>query len=355
MAGQMRHQSPPRFKPWRLLVLLGGIGVIGASVWWFTGQSTAAQQGPLVSMPEDAEWKREKATYAVRPPPETPVPRNELLDELRAWRKEQQARDAQQDALLEELKKRPQITQGTAQPAQKPKPVRWTVADATIGKPPFPKPEAVAGEAAAGKLIQQALAEMPAQPERTLYRSQFIAGLTMDEIHPALPGQIRIQVSQPVYDKFGQMEVLVPQNSILIGQQLEVPEYGESRLQIGLAEIQPPDGQVIALKGQVADQRGGMGLRTSTDYRWGRLVAGTLLSAVLSVGSRVPFGNTDSYHPSIAQEGARAFGQSLNQTGQRIIDNELRALRHKPIPAGTAVMIQLGENISLAKAPVIIK
>lgn len=351
--------APPKKSraPW---IVGGGLALAVLAGYAYVRQHGVPEQvthavqaaGPQTTYPT-------KLAYPEQKQPDVPLERDKHAELLALLRQQDLQRQQEMDALrqkLAALEARPQVAPAPAvaeKPAAEKKPVRWTVADAMMGKPPFERPKPT--EDAEGQLIKQAVQEIPAVPEKTLYRSQFIPGVTMDEIKPDLPGQIRIYVSQPVMDRFGQQSVLIPQHSILIAQQLDVPEYGETRFAVGVEELQFPDGSIVQLKGQTADKSGALGLRTRVSGNWGRIIAASLISGVMSIGATIPAGNPDNYYLTVPQQVARQAGQAMNQAGQQVVNRELQVRKYKPVPPATPVTIQLHENLSLAQAPRVIK
>ena len=247
-----------------------------------------------------------------------------------------------------------------------PKPKRWLFAkvDAqSMGKSPFPtvekpdkaeKPEGATQESdkASSGLVHAAQWVKPHDVTHVLYRSQTIHGVLLHEVDSDLPGQLRIMVTRAVQDKFGQGVTLVPQHTILLGEQQGKTAYGINRLDVAIVELEFPDGTLVNLaKAKLTDKSGAVGGAGHTNNHYGSLLLGTGISALLSIGARAPFGNTEGFQPSLSQDFGRDVAQGVNQSGQRVVGRELLRNPTITIKAGTEVAVQLQENLSFATAP----
>jgi type IV secretion system protein VirB10 len=252
------------------------------------------------------------------------------------------------------------------EPPAPPKPKRWLFAEMGqhLSKPPFPvaapskesptdaKPE---GEKTASSLVHAAQWTRPVDPTRVLYRSQSIHGLVLNTINSDIPGDVKIHVITPVTDRFAQGQVLIPQHAIVIGTQEGKTSFGQARLGIQLEQLEFPDGTIVTLKGKVADKSGAVGAEGTVNNHYGRVILGAGISALLSIGSRAPFGSTEGFQSSLQQDFAKDASGGLNRSGQDILKRELLATPTITIPSGTEVSIQLQENVSFSKEPTLTK
>ena len=251
----------------------------------------------------------------------------------------------------------PRVRGAASASASPPRPPRkWIFAELPGGgvqQPPFPVPQDDAkgqeqgNSRRAESLFPQAVWGTPADPTRVLYRSQVINGLLQHDINSDQPGLIRILVTEAVQDRFGQGRTLLPQYSILLGSQDGTVKFGQSRLGITIDSAELPDGTVVAFnKAKGADATGATGVSGSVNNHWGRVLAGAGLSALLSIGTRVPAGNQEGFAPTIAQEASRDVSGNIARTGNQIVQRELNVAPTVVIPAATPVTIQLMKNIS---------
>ncbi len=247
---------------------------------------------------------------------------------------------------------------------EKPKPARYLfVPTQQVGKSPFADAEKEKGEGAqggapgqsAGGLIHQATWEKPVDVTKTWYRSQRVHGLTTSEMVSDLQGPVVIRVTRPLQDKFLQGVTLIPQHSLIIASQTGNPQFGASRLAVTLDQVELPDGAVLSLKAKVSDAKGAQGLHGKVNNHWGRVLAGAGISALLSIGTRIPAGNQTGFAPSLAQEAAQDVSGSIARTGNQVVQRELNIPPTITVPAGTAIVIYPQENISLSHPPTPIK
>jgi type IV secretory pathway VirB10-like protein len=247
----------------------------------------------------------------------------------------------------------------------KEKPRRYLFVGAQhVGKSPFPTPEPEktgSGENGTqpanqkGSLITEAQWEKPAEVTKTWYRSQGVQGITETEVVSDIGGPVVIRVSRALEDKFLNGNVLIPQHSLIIATQAGNPQFGAARLAVNLEQVELPDGAVLSLKAKVGDAAGAQGLSGSVNNHWGRVLTGAGLSALLSIGTRVPTGNQEGFAPSIAQDASRDVSGSVARTGNQIVQRELTIAPTITIPAGTVVTIHPDENINLAHAPKVVR
>jgi type IV secretion system protein VirB10 len=252
------------------------------------------------------------------------------------------------------------VTTGSIPPkVERPKP-RALEAKLDIAKPPGSDDPAATsaegqegaktGKATKARLIQPAIWEAPRHPERTLYRGQVLQGVTLGVINSDIPSLVRIQLTVPVLDKFGQQEELLPQGSLILAKQTGTPQFGQRRLAFALEEAQFPNGVVLKLDGMLEDRSGQSGLTGKVNNHYTQIVGATLLSAALQVGTRGIAGNAAGFQESLPQQYASNTANSLSKTGQSIIDKQLNVPPTIRIRAGEAVLLQLDTNLDVSGA-----
>jgi type IV secretory pathway VirB10-like protein len=244
-------------------------------------------------------------------------------------------------------------------PRQPTPPSKWLFADVKQGsgvqEPPFPVPKDEAqgqGQGEAAGLFPKAVWARPLDPTKVLYAQQVINGVLASNVHSQHAGIIRILVTEQVEDRWGQGNVLIPQYTVLLAKSDKV-EFGQERLGISITAAEFPDGTRAVFKGQAGDAGGALGLPGDVDNRWGNIIASAGISALLSIGSRIPAGNTQGYFPSLGQEVSRDVAQSVNQAGQRVVQRELDVSPIIRLKYGDPVSVQLLEPISFQTPPVI--
>lgn len=154
--------------------------------------------------------------------------------------------------------------------------------------------------------------------------SDTIPATLIPGIHSDLPNAIMAQVSLDVRDSVEGKYVLIPQGSRLFGVYDSVVVHGQDRVLIAWQRLRLPNGDSLQLEAAPGvDVAGYAGLKDKVDTHFWSVLRAVLMSSVLSIGARVPFGNTDGEWPTLGQEFAREFSRGANQAGQRIVDREL--------------------------------
>jgi type IV secretory pathway VirB10-like protein len=251
---------------------------------------------------------------------------------------------------------------GAARQPQQPKAAnKWLFAKPQSGqgvqKPPFEDEKAEQEQDKRGEgLFPKAVWATPEDPTHVLYRSQVINGILQHDVNSDQPGQIRILVTEDVPDKFLQGVVLIPQYTILLGQQDGKVNFGQSRLGMTMDSAELPNGTVIEFhQFKAGDETGATGVSGSVDNHYVRLGIGAVLSAVLSVGSRAVAGNTTGFNPTLEQQFAADVSRDVNRTGQKLVDRFADVPPTITIPHGTPVTVQLNHNVNLMHPPTLVR
>ena len=186
----------------------------------------------------------------------------------------------------------------------------------------------------------------------TLYRSQSLAGRTLDPINSDIPGQLRIELTIPVFDKFGYNHEILPKGAVVVAEQEGKPEYGQSRLPVKLIQIELPTSEVISLKAMVGDDTGN-GIGGHVNNHYGKLLGATAINALISLGGNSLAGTPSGFYANPAQQTARDVAQSVSRDTQKLVDAQLKVPPTITAPAGSIVSIALGENVMFSRKPVI--
>jgi type IV secretory pathway VirB10-like protein len=209
---------------------------------------------------------------------------------------------------------------------------------------------------AQSSLFPAAQWERPARPERVIYQSQILHGLLSQAIKTGQDGTIRVEVTETLYDKFGQLTVLIPQHGVILGKVAGASvKAGQTTVPITITKVELPDGTDLPLAGNMGGADGIAGVPASRiDNRIPQVVLTALLTAVTSIGTRSITGSTQGYQPDLGQEYTADVAQSLSRSGQKMVE---RALSIDPViwvDAQTPVTIQLDGAISLQSPPKIV-
>lgn len=150
----------------------------------------------------------------------------------------------------------------------------------------------------------------------TVIAASLVTGINSD-----LPGLVKAQVTENVYDTVTGRHLLIPQGSILIGKYDSVIAFGQRRVLVAWNRIIRPDGSSLTIDNTPAtDPAGYAGLEDGVDYHTWRLVAGVALSTLLGVGTELTLGDNEDNLVRAIRESAQ---QNTNRAGQRLTERNL--------------------------------
>lgn len=176
-----------------------------------------------------------------------------------------------------------------------------------------------------------------------------IPGALITGIRSDLPGQITAQVTEAVYDSPSGRFLLIPQGARLIGIYDSQVATGQSRVLLVWTRLIMPNGRSIVLERQQgADPAGYSGLEDEVDNHWKQLIGAALLSMLLSVGSEVNAGGTgNGNNAGIIQALRQGFGNSVNQTGQQLVQQQMNIKPTLTIRPGFPVRVIVNRDLVL--------
>jgi type IV secretory pathway VirB10-like protein len=173
--------------------------------------------------------------------------------------------------------------------------------------------------------------------------ASLITGIRSD-----LPGQITAQVTENVYDSPTGRFLLVPQGTRLIGVYDSQVSFGQSRVLLVWTRLIMPNGRSIVLERQPgADTAGYAGLEDGVDNHWGALFKAALLSTLLGVGNELGAGSDTGNNGDIIQALRRGSSDSLNQTGQKVVQRNLNIQPTLTIRPGFPVRVIVNRDLVL--------
>ena len=109
-----------------------------------------------------------------------------------------------------------------------------------------------------------------------------------------------------------------------------------------------PNGRSITLERQPgADTAGYAGLEDEVDNHWGALFKAALLSTLLGVGSELGAGSDTGNNSDIIQALRRGSSDSLNQTGQKVVQRNLNLQPALTIRPGFPVRVIVNHDLVL--------
>lgn len=162
--------------------------------------------------------------------------------------------------------------------------------------------------------------QRPASPYQVMAGTVIAASL-MGGLNSDLPGLVRAQVTENIYDSVTGRVLLIPQGARLIGSYDSVVAFGQSRALVVWQRIIMQNGSSIVLDNLPAtDTAGHAGLEDEVDVHTWQLLKGVVLSTLLGVGTEITFGEEES---DLLRALRQSTQQSVNQAGQRITERAL--------------------------------
>jgi type IV secretion system protein TrbI len=174
--------------------------------------------------------------------------------------------------------------------------------------------------------------------------ASLISGIRSD-----LPGQITAQVTENIHDSPSGRFLLIPQGARLIGVYDSQVAFGQSRVLLVWTRLIMPNGRSIVLERQPgADTAGYAGLEDAVDNHWGALFKAAALSTLLGVGSELGAGSdANGNNAGIVQALRRGSSDSLNQTGQKVVQRNLDIQPTLTIRPGFPVRVIVNRDLVL--------
>jgi type IV secretory pathway VirB10-like protein len=173
--------------------------------------------------------------------------------------------------------------------------------------------------------------------------ASLITGIRSD-----LPGQITAQVTESIFDSSTGHFLLIPQGTRLIGVYDSQVSFGQSRVLLVWTRMIMPNGRSIVLERQPgADTAGYSGLEDAVDDHWDALFKAALLSTLLGVGSELGAGSDTGNNGGLIQALRLGASDSLNQTGQKIVQRNLNIQPTLTIRPGFPVRVIVNRDLVL--------
>lgn len=173
--------------------------------------------------------------------------------------------------------------------------------------------------------------------------ASLISGIRSD-----LPGQIAAQVTENVYDSPTGRFLLIPQGTRLIGIYDSQVAFGQSRVLLVWTRLMMPNGRSIVLERQPgADTSGYAGLEDEVDNHWDALFKAALLSTLLGVGSELGSTTGTGSNSDVITALRRGSSDSLNQTGQKVVERNLNIQPTLTIRPGFPVRVIVNRDLVL--------
>ena len=142
-----------------------------------------------------------------------------------------------------------------------------------------------------------------------------IPSILITEINSDLPGQIKAQVSENVFDTATGQYLLIPQGSTLIGVYSSNVQYGQNRVLIAFNQIIFPDGQTLNI-GMMngVNQQGAAGFNDQVNNHYLKIFGSALLMGAITGG--IAAADTTQQNQYIESNRQKMIGALISELGQ---------------------------------------
>jgi len=159
--------------------------------------------------------------------------------------------------------------------------------------------------------------------ETTIAQGKMINAILETAINTEIQGIVRAIVSRDVYGETGN-KVLIPRGSRLYGSYSSTIQRGQARVQIGWTRLIRPDGVSLNINFTASDQFGRAGIPGDIDNRYSSVIANSLLTSILTVGTVAAaqrfLGNANQNATTTINQNQGITTTTTNATNQAIYD-----------------------------------
>ena len=192
-------------------------------------------------------------------------------------------------------------------------------------------------------------------------QGKLITAVLETAINTEIPGSVRGIVSRDVYGESGN-EVLIPKGSRLYGSYASTIAKGQGRVNISWTRLIRPDGVDLSISFNASDQFGRSGIPGAVDNKYSTIIAGSLLTSVLAVGSAAAankiLGSNSDVSTTTSNGATTTTGSAANQavadvtktiidTAGQIVNNSINTNPVITIPQGTRVTVIVNSDMNL--------
>ena len=198
--------------------------------------------------------------------------------------------------------------------------------------------------------------------EHTIAQGKLLTAVIETAINTEIPGNVRAVISHDIYGESGS-QVLIPRGSRLYGTYSSTITVGQARVQINWTRLIRPDGVDAAISSQASDQFGRTGIEGDVDSKYGPTVVKSILTSLLSVAGttildKVTGSNSTSTINNAAQgtstttgtaatQAAGNVNQTINDTVNKIIIDQLNVTPVITVPQGTRITVIVNADLTL--------
>ncbi|KTD38609.1 conjugal transfer protein TrbI [Legionella nautarum] len=180
-----------------------------------------------------------------------------------------------------------------------------------------------------------------------------IPGVMISGVRSDLPGQIKGQVSQNVYDTATGKYLLIPQGTQLLGLYSTDVSYGQNSLLVAWQRLTFPDGKVLDIGSMPgADGAGYAGFRDEVNNHYVRIFGSALLMSGVVAG--ITYSQNHSMNgpyssPTAGSVLSQALGQQLGEVTAQMIAKNLNIAPDLKIRSGYRFNVTVVKDLAFKK------
>lgn len=194
--------------------------------------------------------------------------------------------------------------------------------------------------------------EKPKTPY-VLRAGSIIPGVMISGIRSDLPGQIRGQVSQNVYDTATGNHLLIPQGTQLLGLYSADVSYGQNSILIAWQRLTFPDGKALDIGSMPGNDSAGLaGFRDQVNNHYVRVFGSALLMSGIVAGitySQNQTVNGPFTSPTAGSVLSQALGQQLGEVTAQMVAKNLNIAPDLTIRSGYRFNVIAVKDLSFKK------
>ena len=181
--------------------------------------------------------------------------------------------------------------------------------------------------------------------KHVLFEGTIIPAVLMNRLNGSFSGPVNCLVTENIHSH-DREHVLIPAGTKVLGEAQKVSAFGQERLAVFFHRLIMPDGYSVSLdqfKG--LDQEGATALHDEVNNHYVRIFGASLAVGILGGIGETGTGNI--FTQSALDRARAGFGESMAQSGERILDRFLNILPTITIREGTRVNVYLSNDLLL--------
>lgn len=178
-----------------------------------------------------------------------------------------------------------------------------------------------------------------------LFEGTIIPTVLMNRLNGSFSGPVNCLITENIYSH-DREHVLIPAGTKVLGEAQKVSAFGQERLAVFFHRLLMPDGYSVSLdRFKGLDQEGATALHDKVNNHYVRIFGASLAVGILGGIGETGTGNI--YTQSALDRARAGFGESMAESGERILDRFLNIMPTITIREGTRVNVYLSNDLLL--------